>query len=82
MKTELMRSAMIDYVREQYRNPENRYSADQWVSVMNCYVRHCNTEECAKLSDMRRSEAALLYTKLAIAVAEKALSQARSTVRA
>ena len=78
MNKEIMRKAMIEYARDSYFRNRDPYSAEQWVTVLNCYARHESTKACAEAAGMSRNEAALLYCRMAIALTEKALSQARS----
>jgi len=80
MNKEIMRNAMIDYARSQYEGSRDPYSAEQWVSVMNSYVRHENTHDCALKADMSSYEAALLYCRFSIALAETALCRSRAAV--
>ena len=51
MNKELMRHAMIDYARECCRREDNRYTPEQWVSVMNSYARHHDVELCAEKAE-------------------------------
>lgn len=76
MNKEIMRNAMIEYARDQYFRNRDPYSAEQWVTVMNCYARHDSTQVCADSAGMSRNEAALLYCRMAIAVTERALQEA------
>ena len=73
MKPELMRSAMIGYARECYRREDNRYSAEQWICVMNSYAHHLDPYACAKAAKISELEAALLYCRFSIVLSEEAL---------
>jgi hypothetical protein len=80
MNKEIMRNAMIDYARGQYGARRDPYSAEQWATVMNCYARRENTQTCAVKAGMRPYEAALLYCRFSIALAETALSRSREAL--
>jgi hypothetical protein len=79
MNKELMRHAMIDYARECCRREDNRYTPEQWVSVMNSYARHHDVELCAEKAEITPLEAALLYCRYSIVLSEKALSTSRQS---
>lgn len=80
MNKEIMRNAMIDYVRGQYAGRRDPYTAEQWVTVMNCYARREHTGVCAEKADMSPYEAALLYCRFSIVLAETALARSRRAV--
>lgn len=79
MNREVMRHAMIDYARECYRRGDNRYSAEQWVSVMNSYARQLDPDTCARHAGISPLEASLLYCRFAIVLTEEALGAARNS---
>lgn len=73
MNKDVMKRAMIGYVRECCRRDDNPYSPEQWVSVMNSYARHLDTGLCAANADITPLEAALLYCRFSIVLTEEAL---------
>lgn len=79
MNKDVMRHAMIDYARECYRREENRYSAEQWVSVMNSYVHHTDPAVCAESAGITPLEASLLYCRFSIVLTGHALEAMRSS---
>ncbi|MDO4414622.1 MAG: hypothetical protein Q4C20_06045 [Erysipelotrichaceae bacterium] len=79
MNKNIMRRAMIDYARNSYRREDNRYTAEQWINVMNGYVHHLDPAVCAERAEISPLEASLLYCRFSIVLSEEALKSFHST---
>ena len=76
-KTTIVRQALRTYVRSQLRRSGNTLSPQQWLTLLNCYIRRQDAEECADLAGIRPLEAEMWYTRFAMAVISYAVRLTR-----
>ncbi len=76
------KEALKKYARFQIRHPDNTMSPEQWVALLNCYLKREPLLQCAEKARISEAQAAMWYCHFSLAVSAYAIRQTRRKYRA
>ncbi len=76
------KEALKKYARFQIRHPDNTMTPEQWVALLNCYLKRETLARCARKARISETQAAMWYCHFSLAVSAYAISRTRRKYRA
>ncbi|MBR3356891.1 MAG: hypothetical protein IKG46_03595 [Solobacterium sp.] len=78
MDRETVHTVLSNYARTRLKQKENRHTPEQWVDLLNSFVRCVCASECARMCGISPEDVRTEYFRMSMALVREDLKKKRS----